>query len=49
MSRSKKGTKPPGFDYWGKRGSWDKDTTKASERTTKRTQLAKIKKEKKDD
>lgn len=33
MSRSKKGKKPPGHDYWGKRGMCDKKTTKRSERT----------------
>jgi hypothetical protein len=48
MSRTKKGTKGPGFDYWGKRGSFDKDTTKGSERMSNTRDLKKeIKKHKK--
>lgn len=44
MSRSKKGAKGPGFDYWGKRGPEDKDTVKGVERTKTRTELADEKK-----
>lgn len=32
MSRSRKGTKPIGFDYWGRRGMKDKKTTHRKER-----------------
>lgn len=36
MTRTKKGKKPVGHDYWGKRGMCDKKTTKRSERTAER-------------
>jgi ribosomal protein L40E len=32
VSRSRKGSKGAGYEYWGKRGTCDKETTKASER-----------------
>ena len=41
MTRTKKGSKPPGFDYWGKRGSCPKDVTKASERMKAKQELLK--------
>lgn len=44
MSRSKKGSKAPGYDYWGKRGSEDKNTTKRSERAKRRKEESKLKK-----
>lgn len=42
MSRSNKGSKPPGFDYWGKRGSHDKKTTKKAERAVRRNEISKV-------
>jgi hypothetical protein len=32
MSRSKRGSKAPGYEYWGRRGWEDKDITKGKER-----------------
>lgn len=43
MSKSRKGTKPPGHEYWGKRGMRDKKITKRSERTKKKELINKIK------
>lgn len=45
MSRSKKGTKAPGYDYWGKRGSEPKDVTKKGERAKERDQISRLKKD----
>lgn len=40
MSRTKKGSKGSGFDYWGRRGMKDKDTTKGTERTKTRLEVS---------
>lgn len=36
MSKTKRGSKPVGFEYWGKRGIDDKKTTKKKERAKSR-------------
>ncbi len=36
MSRTKKGKKAPGYEYWGRRGMDDKTTTKRRERRSEK-------------
>lgn len=39
MSRTNRGEKPSGFDYWGRRGMADKNTTKRRERRKRERDL----------
>lgn len=49
MSRTRKGSKGPGYEYWGRRPTKGRDPGKTTKKTTHRMERAEGKREAKDE